>query len=182
MILCLVRAIRFGRQMYPGQAQELVFPADSGSGHLAETKEHRDMLSKWGNDLRQAFRTIAASAGVSEIDAKLLMNHAIPGVNGGYITRHKLLEDHLRSQQRAISSAVFSALGASMIQERSLQAWLGRGGSRLGLNGPLPIENKVQLYRLLELNRDQSGSLRAEISTVLRWRMDRSNPSWASLS
>ena len=45
-----------------------------------------------GQRLRQSFRTIATAAGVSEIDAKLLMNHAIPGVNAGYITRHKLLE------------------------------------------------------------------------------------------
>ncbi|MGY3149410.1 hypothetical protein ACVWYQ_006409 [Bradyrhizobium sp. USDA 3397] len=130
MILCLIRAIRFGKQMYPLQAQEWVFPADSASGHLAETKEDREILSKWGNDLRQTFRTIATAAGVSEVDAKLLMNHAIPGVNGGYITRHKLLEDHLRSQQQAISNAVFAALGASVTREGSLQDWLGRGGSR----------------------------------------------------
>jgi hypothetical protein len=130
MVLCLVRTIRFGRQMYPTQAQQWVFPADSGSGHLAEAKEDRQMLSKWGNDLRQTFRTIATAAGVSDIDAKLLMNHAIPGVNAGYITRHKLLEDHLRSQQQAISSAVFAALGALTTQEGSLQDWLGRGGSR----------------------------------------------------
>ncbi|MBR0764734.1 tyrosine-type recombinase/integrase [Bradyrhizobium japonicum] len=130
MILCLVRAIRFGRQMYPLQAQEWVFPADSASGHLAETKEDREMLSKWGNDLRQTFRTIATAAGVSDIDAKLLMNHAIPGVNAGYITRHKLLEDHLRSQQQAISSTAFAALGASVAQNGSLQDWLGRGSGR----------------------------------------------------
>src|SRR4030088_2250161 len=52
--------------------------------------------------LRQSFRTIATVAGVSEFDAKLLMNHAIPGVNAGYITRHKLLENHLRNQQRRV--------------------------------------------------------------------------------
>jgi site-specific recombinase XerD len=56
MILCLVRAIRFGREMYPSQAREWVFPADSASGHLSETKEDRDELSKWGSDLRQTFR------------------------------------------------------------------------------------------------------------------------------
>ncbi|SFQ26483.1 hypothetical protein SAMN05216330_12215 [Bradyrhizobium sp. Ghvi] len=39
------------------------------------------MLSKWGNDLRQTVRTIATAVGVSEVGAKLLMNHAIPGVN-----------------------------------------------------------------------------------------------------
>jgi integrase len=109
MVLCLIRAIRFGREMHPSQAREWVFPADSASGHLAETKEDRDELSKWGNDLRQTFRTIATAAGVSEIDAKLLMNHAMPGVNAGYITRHKLLHDHLRRQQQVISSAVFAA-------------------------------------------------------------------------
>lgn len=130
MILCLVRAIRFGREMYPSQATKWVFAADSASGHLAETKEDRDTLSKWGNDLRQTFRTIATAAGVSEIDAKLLMNHAIPGVNAGYITRHKLLEDHLRRQQQAISSAVFAALGTSLTEDQSLQNWLRHGAAR----------------------------------------------------
>lgn len=84
MILCLLRAIRFGRAMHPRAAAEWVFPADSVSGHLVEQKEDRAALSKWGNDLRQTFRTIATPAGVSEFDARLLMNHAIPGVNAGY--------------------------------------------------------------------------------------------------
>jgi hypothetical protein len=126
MILCLVRAIRFGRKMYPSQAQEWIFPADSESGHIAETKEDRVTLSKWGNDLRQTFRTMATAAGVSEFDAKLLMNHAIPGVNAGYITRHKLLEDHLRNQQQAISSAVFAAIESSLVQSQALRNWLRR--------------------------------------------------------
>ena len=115
--------------MHPFQAQEWVFPPDSASGHLAETKEDRDELSKWGNDL-QTFRTIATAAGVSEIDAKLLMNHAMPGVNAGYMTRHKLLHDHLRRQQQIISSAVFAALGTSQAESQSLLGWLGRGATR----------------------------------------------------
>ena len=130
MMLCLIRAIRFGRQIYASQALEWVFPADSESGHITETKEDRDTLSKWGNDLRQTFRTIATAAGVSEFDAKLLMNHAIPGVNAGYITRHKLLEDHLRGQQQAISSAVFAALRTPRIGHQGLRDWLGRGATR----------------------------------------------------
>jgi len=58
------------------------------------------------------------------------MNHSIPGVNGGYITRGKLLEDHLRRQQQAISSAMFAALGASIVERRNLRQWLGRGMGR----------------------------------------------------
>jgi integrase len=133
MILCLVRAIRIGRQMYPSQAAEWIFPADSESGHLTEQKEDRATLSKWGNDLRQSFRTIATAAGVSEFDAKLLMNHAIPGVNAGYITRHKLLEDHLRSQQQAISSAIFAALRGLLVENYAIREWLGRGATRRAL-------------------------------------------------
>jgi integrase len=130
MILCLMRALRFGRAMHPTAAAKWIFPADSDTGHLAEQKEDRAILSKWGNDLRQTFRTIATPAGVSEFDARLLMNHAIPGVNAGYITRHKLLEDHLRSQQQAISSTVFSALGDAYTKHRAIRDWLGRGAAR----------------------------------------------------
>jgi integrase len=130
MILCMVRATRFGREMYPDQAAHWMFPAESETGHLVEQKEDRKILSKWGNDLRQTFRTIGTAAGVSEFDARLLMNHAIPGVNAGYITRHKLLEDHLRQQQQAISSAVFTSLGDGLKKNAALRDWLGRGAAR----------------------------------------------------
>jgi integrase len=130
MILCLVRAIRLGRQMYPAQAALWIFPADSASGHLAEHREDRVALSKWGNDLRQSFRTIATAARVSEFDAKLLMNHAIPGVNAGYVTRSKILQDHLRGQQQAISDAVFAALGNDRVANPSIRNWISRGAVR----------------------------------------------------
>jgi hypothetical protein len=117
--------------MYPLQSRKWIFPGDSESGHLAETKEDRDTLSKWGNDLRQTFRTIATAAGVSEFDAKLLMNHSIPGVNAGYVTRHKLLEDHLRSQQQAIGTVVFCAIGKMLTKDAALRDWLGRCASRV---------------------------------------------------
>jgi integrase len=144
MILCLIRATRFGRQMYPLQAADWIFPADSASGHLAETKEDRTKLSKWGNDLRQSFRTIATAAGVSEIDSKLLMNHSIPGVNAGYITRHKLLGDHLRHQQQAISSAMFACVDALSHQNEVVRVWLGRGGARRMAIGIEPEESRIR--------------------------------------
>ena len=53
--------------------------------------------------------TIAQAAGVPELDVHLLMNHSIPGVNAGYITRNKLLRDHLRIQQEAISRKIVDA-------------------------------------------------------------------------
>ncbi len=106
MILCVIRAIRLGRILYPEQAKIWLFPAESETGRLVEHKEERGVLSKWGNDLRQSYRTLAQAAGVSELDVHLLMNHSLPGVNAGYITRDKLLRDHLRSQQERVSAIV----------------------------------------------------------------------------
>jgi integrase len=106
MILCIIRAIRLGRILYPEQARIWLFPAESETGHLVEHKEERGVLSKWGNDLRQSYRTLAQAAGVSELDVHLLMNHSLPGVNAGYITRDKLLRDHLRKQQERVSAIV----------------------------------------------------------------------------
>ena len=106
MIRCIIRAIRLGRMVYPEQANIWLFPAESETGHLVEHKEERSVLSKWGNDLRQSYRTLAQAAGVSELDVHLLMNHSLPGVNAGYITRDKLLRDHLRKQQERVSAIV----------------------------------------------------------------------------
>jgi integrase len=109
MARCLVRVMRVGRILYPRQSDEWLFPADSASGHLAEHKEDRGILAKWGNELRQTYRTLAQAAGIADLDIHLLMNHSVPGVNAGYITRNKLLSDHLRSRQDAISRKILQA-------------------------------------------------------------------------
>ncbi len=139
MIRCLIRVLRFGSIFYPNQAPEWIFPADSKSGHLVEHKEKRDELSKWGNDLRQTFRTIAQAVGVPELDVHLLMNHSIPGVNAGYITRHKLLRDHLWSQQEAISRKIVEAMRSGRWNDASA-LWIDRPSRQLaprasGANG-----------------------------------------------
>ena len=135
---CLVRALRYSRVLYPHLSREWVFPAESSSGHMSEQREERSELSKWGNDLRQSYRTLATVAGLSEIDAKLLMNHAIPGVNSGYITRHKLLEDHLRAQQQAISSVIFAPVTPQISKSEVLSGWLGAGVARRVTAAPTP--------------------------------------------
>lgn len=122
MIRCVIRAIRWGRIMYSDREQSWLFPADSEQGHLVEHKEERNALSKWGNDLRQSYRTLAQAAGVSELDIHLLMNHSLPGVNAGYITRDRLLRDHLRQQQQRISQLVVHSLEVKRYP--SLVRWL----------------------------------------------------------
>ena len=125
MIRCLVRAIRLGRQMHPEGAERWIFAADSLDGHLVEQKEDRSVLSKYGNDLRQTFRTIGQAAEVSEIDIHILMNHALQGVNAGYITRGALLEDHLRRQQERLSRATLRAVETGRGKRRAaVLRWL----------------------------------------------------------
>ena len=112
MIRCLVRVMRLGRVLYPAQAQDWLFPADSVNGHLVEHKEDRKTLNKWGNELRQTYRTVAQTTAIADLDIHLLMNHSVPGVNAGYITRSKLLGDHLRHQQETISRKLTEAARA----------------------------------------------------------------------
>lgn len=127
MIRCIIRAIRLGRIVHPEQARVWLFPAASETGHLEEHKEDRAMLSKWGNDLRQSYRTLGQAAGVSELDIHLLMNHSLRGVNAGYITRDRLLRDHLRAQQRKISELVVG----SVRKDGVLVQWLASGKPRV---------------------------------------------------
>ena len=110
MIRCLLRAIVAGRQMHPEQAPNWLFPAGSANGHIIEHKERRDTLAYWGNELRQTYRTVGQVADINEIDMHLLMNHSLPGVNAGYITRNKLAGNHLRAAQQRISAVIFNAV------------------------------------------------------------------------
>lgn len=129
MIRSIVRLIRMGRLLYPETSDDWLFPSDAASGRIMEHKEDRQRLSRYGNDLRQTFRTMGKAAGVPDLDTKLLMNHALSGdVNAGYITRSKLMEDYLRRQQQAISDFIFDRLApagaepAAPISDRLLRS------------------------------------------------------------
>lgn len=112
MIRCLIRAMRVSRMLHAEAAETWIFAADSEEGHIVEQKEDREMvLSKWGNDLRHTYRTLGQAAGLAGVDMHLLMNHSVKGVNvnEGYITRSKLLNDHLRSAQQRLSDHIIAA-------------------------------------------------------------------------
>ncbi len=111
MLHCLWRARQAGRMLAPEQAKEWIFPAcGSASGHLAECKE-KGLLT--GHDLRRSWRTFAQEAGVSETDARLVMNHSVPGVNGRYIVRTALWPHLLRVQERISAFIMRQCLPAS---------------------------------------------------------------------
>jgi hypothetical protein len=126
MLESLFRLLRLASVIYPETSRTWLFPSDAPSGHLEEHKEDRDkVLSHWGNDLRQSYRTLGQVAQVSDVDMHLLMNHSFPGVNAGYITRSKLMADHLRQQQEKVSQLVIGAVvGRGRRPSTLLSRWL----------------------------------------------------------
>lgn len=125
MMECIFRLRRIGPIIYPDSGREWLFPSDAASGHLVEHKEDRSVLSHWGNDLRQTYRTLGQAAEVSEVDMHLLMNHSLPGVNAGYITRSKLMRDHLRAQQEKLSRFILGGVvGRGRKPSDELSRWL----------------------------------------------------------
>lgn len=151
MMSSISRAMKIGRLMHPQRAMTWLFPADSSSGHIVEHKEDRETLSHWGNDLRQTYRTAGQFAGINDIDMHLLMNHSVPGVNAGYITRAKLVSSHLRSAQQELSDFLLASLAddgdvsskwpaaplAVLLRDEfptRLDADRGRGGQRCSRN------------------------------------------------
>ena len=100
---------------------------------LRRRAEKRDELSKWGNNLRQTFRTIAQAIGVPELDVHLLMHHSIRGVNAGYIMRNKRLRDHLWSQQEAISRKIVEAMRLGR-QNGASALWIDNTSRQLASN------------------------------------------------
>jgi integrase len=125
MIESISRLRRLGSALYPEAARTWLFPSDAPCGHLVEHKEKREVLSKWGNDLRQSYRTLGQAAGLSEVDMHLLMNHSLPGINAGYITRAKLMGDHLRQQQEKLSGFIIGAVvGRGRRPSAILSRWL----------------------------------------------------------
>ena len=109
MLRCLWRARRAGRILHSREAGEWIFPAATPKGHIAEHKEKRHLLSHWGGDLRQTWRTAAQIVSLSDIDASLLMNHSLGSVNAGYITS-AALRDHLGGCQERVSRHIMAAL------------------------------------------------------------------------
>lgn len=143
MMESIFRLRRIGPVIYPQSGCVWLFPSDSPSGHMEEHKEKRTVLSHWGNDLRQTYRTLGQAAEISEVDMHLLMNHALPGVNPGYITRSKLMRDHLRSAQDKLSVFVLSGVvGRGRRPSADLSRWLN-STSRTLLDDLMAIDPDV---------------------------------------
>jgi Arm DNA-binding domain len=101
MLASLIRARQAGRKLAPRQSATFIFPAaKSKSGHIAEWKEDRDVLCKWGKQLRQSYEIAGEVLDISERTMKRLLNHATQDVTMGYGDRDKMWPRLLEEQGR----------------------------------------------------------------------------------
>ncbi len=86
-----------------------VFPSRSSkTGEVIATQVWREktLPSETGHILRHTYRTIAQRVGIDQINARLLLDHTVPGIDGVYI-HERALFDTLLAEQERMSAAIF---------------------------------------------------------------------------
>jgi len=95
------RALRAGDTLYPGSPW--LFPARTRKGDRAvkhvQVWMEKDLPSQTGHILRHTYRTIAKRVGIDQIDARLLLDHTVPGIDGVYIHSRALFDRLLTTQE-----------------------------------------------------------------------------------
>lgn len=100
-IVGLVReALQLGDMLFPGTPW--LFPTRNKRGQVKATTtwSERTLPSQTGHILRHTYRTIAQRIGLDKIDARLLLDHKVPGIDGVYIHEKALFDRLLASQER----------------------------------------------------------------------------------
>lgn len=75
---------------------------DIARGQVIATQVCREksLPSKMGHLLRHTYRTIAQLEQIGRIEARLLLDHTVPGIDGVYIHEKALFDRLLVSQER----------------------------------------------------------------------------------
>jgi len=111
-MVALVRdALTIGNQSSPGT--EWLFPTRSKEGKVIATAvwRERTLPSQTGHILRHTYRTIAQRVGIDKINARLLLDHAVPGIDGVYIHEKALFDRLLVSQERMTAAILVLLAG-----------------------------------------------------------------------
>ena len=114
MVRLVADALERGDMMYPDAPW--LFPTRNKQGQVNATAtwRERSMPSDTGHILRHTYRTIAQRVGIDKIDARLLLDHKVPGIDGVYI-HEKALFDRLLASQEQMSVAILELLDQKTI-------------------------------------------------------------------
>ena len=109
MVRLVQEALDFGDALFP--RSEWLFPTRNKQGVVKATAtwKERTLPSETGHILRHTYRTVAQRIGIDKIDARLLLDHNVPGIDGVYI-HEKALFDRLLASQEQMTSAILELL------------------------------------------------------------------------
>lgn len=114
----VTRALTAGDTLYP--TTPWLFPGRTRRGerdvsHVQVVRE-RGLPGETGHILRHTYRTIAKRVGVDQIDARLLLDHTVPGIDGVYI-HSRALFDRLRATQETMSHEIMALCTIAMSRQ-----------------------------------------------------------------
>lgn len=109
MVGLVVRAMSLSNMLFPGapwlfptRAQKDNEKRGIRKGQVIATQvwRERSLPSDTGHILRHTYRTIAQRISLDKIEARLLLDHAVPGIDGVYIHEKALFDKLLIAQER----------------------------------------------------------------------------------
>lgn len=107
MLRVVRRALELGDMLYGDQPY--LFPTRSSKDQrtiiATQVWREKTLPSETGHILRHTYRTIAQRIGLDKIDARLLLDHTVPGIDGVYL-HEKALFDRLVAAQEEMSGAI----------------------------------------------------------------------------
>ncbi len=110
MVALVREALALGDALYP--RTEWLFPSRNKDGEVAPTAVWREktLPSETGHILRHTYRTVAQRVGIDKIDARMLLDHKIVGIDRVYV-HEKALFDRLLASQETMTAAIRALLG-----------------------------------------------------------------------
>jgi integrase len=109
MVGLVRQALELGDVLYPNA--DWLFPTRNMRGRVIATAVWREktLPSETGHILRHTYRTIAQRVGLDKIDARLLLDHKIVGIDRVYV-HEKALFDRLLASQEHMTASILSLL------------------------------------------------------------------------
>ncbi|MEL6450577.1 MAG: integrase family protein [Pseudomonadota bacterium] len=110
MVEVVRRAMAASEVLYPGA--DWLFPSRSRkTGEVIGTQvwKEKSLPSETGHILRHTYRTVAKRARVDDLNARLLLDQTVPGIDGVYVHASALFDTLLAEQER-MSAAILALL------------------------------------------------------------------------
>lgn len=117
MVKLVKRIMDTGDVLYPNSPW--LFPTRSFKKReiiMTQVWKENSLPSETGHILRHTFRTLAQRACIDKIEARLLLDHKVQGIDGVYI-HEKALFDKLIATQEVMSTFILEMCGATTEQE-----------------------------------------------------------------